>query len=100
MTLVGRCASCFAATTTAVLLMLHVAGSAQAAESTAPRGAADSRLRSVIYSVDEVYRLRGYAGYQIDLEFEAGESFVGLGAGDIEALAFVAQGNHLFIKPR
>jgi type IV secretion system protein VirB9 len=95
-----RCATCVAATTAAVLLMLGVAGSVQAAEPTAPRGAADSRLRSVIYSVDEVYRLRGYAGYQIDLEFEAGESFVGLGAGDVEALAFVAQGNHLFIKPR
>jgi type IV secretion system protein VirB9 len=60
----------------------------------------DSRLRSVVYSPDQVYRLRGYAGYQIDLEFDAGESFVGLGAGDVEALAFVAQGNHLFVKPR
>jgi len=100
MMLVGRCASRVAAISTAVLLTLGVAGSALAAEPTAPRGASDSRLRSVIYSVDEVYRLRGYAGYQIDLEFEAGESFVGLGAGDVEALAFVAQGNHLFIKPR
>jgi len=54
----------------------------------------------VVYSGDEVYRLRGYAGYQIDLEFEPGESFVGLGAGDVEALAFVAQANHLFIKPK
>ena len=43
----------------------------------------DSRLRSVVYSADQVYRLRGYAGYQIDLEFDAGESFVGLGAGDV-----------------
>jgi type IV secretion system protein VirB9 len=60
----------------------------------------DSRLRSVVYSADEVYRLRGYAGFQIDLEFESDESFVGLGAGDVEALAFVPQGNHLFIKPR
>jgi type IV secretion system protein VirB9 len=60
----------------------------------------DSRLRSVVYSADEVYRLRGFAGYQIDLEFEPDESFVGLGAGDVEALAFIAQGNHLFIKPR
>jgi type IV secretion system protein VirB9 len=61
---------------------------------------ADSRLRTVVYSGDEVYRLRGYAGYQIDLEFESGESFVGLGAGDVEALAFVAESNHLFIKPK
>lgn len=60
----------------------------------------DNRLRSVVYSVDQVYRLRGYAGYQIDLEFEPGESFIGLGAGDVEALAFVAQDNHLFVKPK
>lgn len=60
----------------------------------------DNRLRSVVYSSDEVYRLRGYAGYQIDLEFERGEIFIGLGAGDVEALAFVAQDNHLFVKPK
>jgi type IV secretion system protein VirB9 len=62
--------------------------------------AADGRLRSMPYSSDEVYHLRGYVGYQIDLEFDAGESFVGLGSGDVEALAFEAQANHLFIKPK
>jgi type IV secretion system protein VirB9 len=62
--------------------------------------ASDVRLHSVPYSSDEVYRLRGYVGYQVDLEFDSGESFVGLGSGDVEALAFEAQGNHLFIKPR
>jgi type IV secretion system protein VirB9 len=60
----------------------------------------DRRLRSVAYSADEVYRLRGYAGFQIDLEFEAGESFIGLGAGDVQGVDFVAQSNHLFIKPK
>src|SRR6202049_4567049 len=86
--------------------VLTALGCADAAEATergslpATAGASESRLRPVVYSADEVYRLRGYAGYQIDLEFESGENFVGLGAGDVEALAFVAQGNHLFIKPR
>jgi type IV secretion system protein VirB9 len=60
----------------------------------------DPRIRVAPYAADEVYRLRGYAGYQIDLEFEPGESFVGLGAGDLESLAFAAQANHLFLKPR
>jgi|HubBroStandDraft_6_1064221.scaffolds.fasta_scaffold15631_6 type IV secretion system protein VirB9 len=60
----------------------------------------DSRLRSVPYSADEVYRLRGVAGYQIDLEFDVDERFVGIGSGDVEGLSFDAQGNHLFIKPR
>ena len=61
---------------------------------------ADVRIRTAVYAADEVYRLQGYVGFQIDLEFERGESFVGLGAGDVESLAFAAQDNHLFLKPR
>lgn len=61
---------------------------------------ADPRIRVREYGADVVYRLRGYVGYQIDLEFEPGESFVGLGAGDLDSLAFAAQENHLFLKPR
>ena len=64
------------------------------------RGALDSRIRVAPYAADEVYQLRGFVGYQIDLEFEVGESFVGLGAGDLESLTFAAQANHLFLKPR
>lgn len=63
-------------------------------------GLMDSRIRSIPYSADEVYRLTGFVGYQTDLEFEPGESFVGLGAGDIEGISFVAQDNHLFLKPK
>lgn len=65
----------------------------------ASASAADSRLKSVPYSADEVYRLRGVAGYQIDLEFSSDERFVGIGSGDVEGVAFEAQDNHLFIKP-
>jgi type IV secretion system protein VirB9 len=64
------------------------------------RGSVDSRIRTTRYDSDQVYRLRGYVGYQIDLEFEPGEAFVGLGAGDIEGLAYSGQDNHLFLKPR
>jgi len=60
----------------------------------------DPRLRSVLYSADEIYRLPGYVGYQIDVEFQQGESFVALGSGDVQGLAFAAKSNHLFIKPR
>jgi len=70
------------------------------AESVPARGVADSRVRTAAYDGNEVYRLYGYVGYEIDLQFEAGESFVGLGAGDIEGLSFVSQDNHLFIKPK
>jgi type IV secretion system protein VirB9 len=60
----------------------------------------DSRMRSIGYEADRVYRLRGYVGYQIDLEFEPGEAFIGVGAGDLEGIGFAAQDNHLFIKPK
>jgi type IV secretion system protein VirB9 len=78
-----------------LLATCAASGSSHAAEVTA-----DPRVRTVVYGADEVYRLRGYSGYQIDLEFEAGESFVGLGAGDVEGLSFGAEANHLFLKPR
>jgi type IV secretion system protein VirB9 len=70
------------------------------AETSPLPGLLDSRIRVAPYSADEVYRLVGFVGYQTDFEFERGESFVGLGAGDIDGLAFVAQDNHLFLKPK
>lgn len=64
------------------------------------RGRGDARIRTAHYDADEVYRVHAFAGYQIELEFEPGEAFVGLASGDIEALSFLARGNHLFLKPR
>ena len=82
------------------LVLLAVVCRDAGAEIVPPRGAADARVREVEYRADEVYRLRGYLGYQIDLEFEPGETFLGLGAGDIDALTFAGQDNHLFLKPK
>ena len=48
---------------------------------------ADARIRALVYAPDAVYRLKGYVGYQIDLEFEPGETFVGLGTGDLDSMA-------------
>jgi type IV secretion system protein VirB9 len=70
------------------------------AEVVPPRGDTDPRVRSATYDGNQVYKLRGVVGYQVDLEFEAGEQFTGLGAGDIEGLSFVGQENHLFLKPK
>ena len=79
----------------------ELACSAMAAAEVAPvRSDRDSRIRTAEYDVNEVYRLRGFVGFQVDLEFEPGETFVGLAAGDIEAVSFVAQDNHLFLKPK
>lgn len=78
--------------------VLCVAGAR--AETTPVKGSVDTRIRTAAYDSNEVYKLRGFVGYQIDLEFESGETFVGLGAGDIEGLSFVGQENHLFLKPK
>jgi type IV secretion system protein VirB9 len=83
-----------------VALLAWLRASPTFAETVPLRGLADSRVRTASYDGNEVYRLQGYVGYEIDLQFEAGESFVGIGAGDIEGLSFVSQDNHLFIKPK
>lgn len=70
------------------------------AETIPAKGSVDARIRVAAYQGSEVYKLRGFAGYQIDLEFEPGETFVGLGAGDMEGVSFVGQENHLFLKPK
>ena len=61
---------------------------------------ADPRIRVADYDPGQVYVLQGRVGYQIDLQFDTEETFVGLAAGDIEGLTFVAQGSHLFLKPK
>ena len=60
----------------------------------------DSRIRVVIYSANRIYRLHGYAGYQIDVQFAPGEHFVGAGVGDAKGVTLASAANHLFIKPR
>jgi type IV secretion system protein VirB9 len=87
----------------ATLILLAICGfhiGSSQAETIPARGATDARIRIAAYDGNQVYRLRGYIGYQIDLEFEAGETFVGLGAGDIDGLSFLGQDNHLFLKPK
>jgi type IV secretion system protein VirB9 len=82
------------------LLTALLQNAAARAETTPAKGGVDARIRVTAYDSGEVYKLRGLVGYQIDLEFEPGETFVGLGAGDLEGLSFVGQENHLFLKPK
>jgi type IV secretion system protein VirB9 len=83
-----------------VVMLALLRALAVSAESLPEKGTIDSRVRIAPYSAEQVYRLRGVIGYQIDLQFEPGENFVGLGAGDIDAISFVGQENHLFLKPK
>jgi type IV secretion system protein VirB9 len=84
---------------TFVAFLLGFAAAASAETLPSP-GLLDPRIRAAPYSPDQVYRLQGFVGFETDLQFEAGEAFVGLGAGDIEGISFVAQDNHLFLKPK
>jgi type IV secretion system protein VirB9 len=80
-------------------LALSVATSVHA-DVTPRRGSGDARIRTILYSADEVYRLYGFVGYHLDLEFESGETFLGLSAGDPEALAYSAHQNVLTLRPK
>jgi type IV secretion system protein VirB9 len=82
-------------------VLLFILGSVMAVAEMVPgTTGSDSRIRVADYDPGQVYVLRGRVGYQLDLQFDPEESFVGLAAGDMEGLTFVAQGNHLFLKPR
>ena len=59
----------------------------------------DSRIRTALYSPEEVYRLIGFVGYDIELIFEPGERFTGKGGGDLDAVTIEAYENQVHIKP-
>lgn len=65
-----------------------------------PAGSTDPRVRTVLYDPYQVYRLHGYVGWATHIIFAAGETFVGLGGGDVEGVSWDAESNHLFLKPR
>jgi type IV secretion system protein VirB9 len=75
-------------------------GSAGQAESVPVKGVIDPRIRTAVYSADEIFRLYGFVGYHIDLEFEPDETFTSLSGGDLEALTYSAHDNVLTLKPK
>ena len=70
------------------------------AETVPVRGNVDSRIRTAAYDADEVYRLRGFVGYVIELILEDGETFAGKGGGDLEGVTIDAHANSVLLKPR
>jgi type IV secretion system protein VirB9 len=82
------------------VLMAFTFALCASAETLPKSGHGDPRIRTAVYSIDEVYRLYGYVGYHLDLEFEADESFEALSGGDLEGLTYSAHGNVLTLKPK
>jgi type IV secretion system protein VirB9 len=70
------------------------------AETVPLRGSVDSRIRTAPYDADEVYRLRGFVGYVIELILEDGEAYSGKGGGDLEGVTIDAHANSVLLKPR
>lgn len=70
------------------------------AESFPIPGKLDSRVRTVYYQPDQIYRLYGFAGFELDLVFGVNEKFIGLSAGDPEALIYSAHGDVLTLRPK
>ena len=84
----------------AIVVGLAIAWQAQPAHASSSGVPADRRIRTLYYEPSQVFRVRGWVGYHIDLQFEPGESFETLGGGDLEALSYGAFENHLVIKPK
>lgn len=82
-----------------MMVLWSVAASVQA-KVVPQRGALDGRIRTAFYDPAQVYELHAYVGYQIELEFEVGETFAGQGGGDLDGIAFGGFQNHVILKPR
>jgi type IV secretion system protein VirB9 len=95
----GRC-RCVSLVVRGVVLAASIGIPICVAEVVPGPGGPDPRIRVADYDPGQVYVLHGRVGYQIDLQFDPEESFVGLAAGDVEGLTFIARGSHLFLKPR
>src|ERR1700722_5572058 len=83
-----------------MILIACLLAIAAKAEVLPPVGATDARIRTVAYGADQGYRLFGYVGYHLDLEFEADETFEALSGGDLDGLTYSAHGNVLTLKPK
>jgi type IV secretion system protein VirB9 len=65
-----------------------------------PRGSVtDDRVKMLVYSSNQVYRLVAYYGYQIDIQIADNEEIKTIAAGDSVGWQIVGAGQHIFIKP-
>jgi len=61
--------------------------------------AIDSRIKTLIYSENEVFRLVVHYGYQTSIEFQDGEEVQTISVGNNYAWTLTPIGRRLFIKP-
>lgn len=61
--------------------------------------ASDSRIRSVVYNENEIYKYTGHYDYQSVIEFEGDEEIVTVSMGNSTTWQVIPAGNRMFIKP-
>lgn len=85
----------------AAYLALALAPAGLAAQVQPSPGAGDPRIQTVRYDEDQVVRLQGMPGYQIDVEFASDEQIENVAVGDSAAWQVTPnrRGDHLFVKP-
>ncbi len=59
----------------------------------------DSRIKTYVYSPNEVYLLVVHSGFQSQIEFAKGEEIHTISLGDSYAWKITPLGNRLFVKP-
>ena len=69
-----------------LLLLLATLHGVALAEVLPKPGSRDARVRIATFDPDEIYLLQAFVGYQIEIEFEAGERILGQGGGDLDDL--------------
>lgn len=85
---------------TQMFVVLSLLWSHAAWAETAPQGTVvDARVRTLVYSDNQVYKITAYYGYQTDIELAANEEIRTVAAGDTVGWQIVTAGQHIFIKP-
>lgn len=82
-------------------LMLGVAGVSSPANALLESQSlpTDSRLRTVLYDPNQVFRFVGHYGFQSSIEFAMGEEIQTVSVGDSVSWQMVPSGHRLFLKP-
>jgi type IV secretion system protein VirB9 len=83
-----------------IAALLVIGYSIPARAESSPQGTLlDTRVRTLVFNENQVYRITAYYGYQIDIELADNEDVRTVAAGDTVGWQIVSAGAHLFIKP-
>ncbi len=82
-----------------ILIILSIIVTSSSALSYDSPVAIDSRIKTLIFSENEVFRLVVHYGYQTSIEFQDGEEVQSISVGNNYAWTLTPLGRRLFIKP-